>query len=229
MLKIYYEDIYVGEIITNQSLTVEEALDLLEFDEQTFLNENQFDAIDYNDFRIESVGNQGPLLAHLEKTLKPRVYRELNASDDEEAKSALLDIYYRANSLDPEVISETDEVIIYRDTVEFKGGETRSGNPDVIKIEWTERINDGIYEIRTPEYEVHWIEAIIHDFGIGTRYKLEQLEGPSQQTTSNWIARDMPFKSISIEMLLKIVDAILAQNPDIDKEVLLTGLIRDYS
>lgn len=51
-MKIMYEGILVGEITTNQSLTVEEALDLIEFDEQEFLNEQGFDAIDYNDFEL---------------------------------------------------------------------------------------------------------------------------------------------------------------------------------
>ena len=53
MVKIYYEDILVGEILTNRSLTVDEALDLIGFDEQQFINDNGFDNIDYNDFRLE--------------------------------------------------------------------------------------------------------------------------------------------------------------------------------
>mgnify|MGYP001421934909 CR=1 FL=1 len=53
MVKIYYEDILVGEVLTNRSLTVEEALELIGFDEQQFINDNGFDDIDYNDFRIE--------------------------------------------------------------------------------------------------------------------------------------------------------------------------------
>lgn len=52
MVKIYYDDILVGEVLTNQSLTVEEALELIEFDEQEFIKEQSFDDIDYNDFRL---------------------------------------------------------------------------------------------------------------------------------------------------------------------------------
>lgn len=52
MVKIYYDDILVGEVLTNQSLTIEEALKLIEFDEQEFIKEHSFDDIDYNDFRI---------------------------------------------------------------------------------------------------------------------------------------------------------------------------------
>lgn len=53
MIKIYYEDILVGEVLTNRSLTVDEALDLIGFDEQQFINDNSFDDIDYDDFRLE--------------------------------------------------------------------------------------------------------------------------------------------------------------------------------
>ena len=53
MVKVYYEDILVGEILTNRNLTVDEALELIEFDEQQFISDNGFDDIDYNDFRLE--------------------------------------------------------------------------------------------------------------------------------------------------------------------------------
>lgn len=52
-MKVFYEDILVGEVITNRSLTVDEALDLIGFSEEEFINENGFDDIDYNYFRIE--------------------------------------------------------------------------------------------------------------------------------------------------------------------------------
>lgn len=52
-MRVYYEDILVGEVITNQNLTLEEALDLIEFDEGEFVEEQGFDGIDYNDFRLE--------------------------------------------------------------------------------------------------------------------------------------------------------------------------------
>jgi excisionase family DNA binding protein len=53
MTKLFYEDILVGEIMTNNSLSVDEALNLLDFNEQKFIEDNGFDDIDYNDFRIE--------------------------------------------------------------------------------------------------------------------------------------------------------------------------------
>lgn len=53
MVKIYYEDILVGEVLTNRSLTVDEALELIGFNEQKFISDNDFDDIDYNYFRFE--------------------------------------------------------------------------------------------------------------------------------------------------------------------------------
>ena len=53
MAKVFYEDIEIGEVMTNQSLTVERALELIEFDEEKFLNEQGFEELDYNDFKIE--------------------------------------------------------------------------------------------------------------------------------------------------------------------------------
>ena len=52
MTKLFYEEILVGEITTNKSLTVQEALEQIEFDEQKFITEQGFDDIDYNDFKF---------------------------------------------------------------------------------------------------------------------------------------------------------------------------------
>jgi hypothetical protein len=52
MAKIYYKDILVGEVVTNRSLTVDEALEVIGFDEQAFNAEHGFDDIDYNDFKL---------------------------------------------------------------------------------------------------------------------------------------------------------------------------------
>lgn len=51
-VKVMYEDILVGEVHTNRSLSVDEALNLIGFDEAKFIEENGFDDIDYNDFRL---------------------------------------------------------------------------------------------------------------------------------------------------------------------------------
>lgn len=53
MVKVYYEEILIGEVLTNRSLTVEEALDALGFDVDDFVQSNGFDGIDYNEFRLE--------------------------------------------------------------------------------------------------------------------------------------------------------------------------------
>lgn len=51
-MKVTYEGILVGEILTNRSLTVDEALELIGFDEQEFISANGFDDIDYNNFKL---------------------------------------------------------------------------------------------------------------------------------------------------------------------------------
>ncbi|MFD1176853.1 hypothetical protein ACFQ3W_11155 [Paenibacillus puldeungensis] len=52
-MKVFYEDILVGEVITNRSMTVDEALELIGFDEEKFIADNGFDDIDYNEFKME--------------------------------------------------------------------------------------------------------------------------------------------------------------------------------
>lgn len=56
-MKIYYEDVLVGEVITNHSMTVGDALELVGFNEESFLSEQGWDAVDYNDFRLDYSGN----------------------------------------------------------------------------------------------------------------------------------------------------------------------------
>lgn len=51
-MKIYYEYILVGRVITNRSLAIEEALGLIGFDEEAFCREWGFDTIDYSDFHF---------------------------------------------------------------------------------------------------------------------------------------------------------------------------------
>ena len=53
-VKVMYEDVLVGEVLTNRSLTVDEALELIDFDEEAFLAEQGWDGIDYNEFRLET-------------------------------------------------------------------------------------------------------------------------------------------------------------------------------
>jgi hypothetical protein len=51
-MKVMYEGILVGEVLTNRSLTVDEALELIGFDEAKFIEENGMGDIDYNDFKL---------------------------------------------------------------------------------------------------------------------------------------------------------------------------------
>lgn len=48
-----YGEVIVGEVMTNRSLTVDEALELINFDEQKFLEEQGWDDLDYNEFTLE--------------------------------------------------------------------------------------------------------------------------------------------------------------------------------
>ena len=51
-MKVFYEEILVGEVMTNKSMNVDEALEMISFDEEKFLQENGFDDIDYNVFEL---------------------------------------------------------------------------------------------------------------------------------------------------------------------------------
>ena len=50
-MKVFYEEILVGKVMTNRSMNVNEVLEIIGFDEDKFLQENGFDAVDYNDFK----------------------------------------------------------------------------------------------------------------------------------------------------------------------------------
>lgn len=52
-MKVYYGDILIGEVITNRSMTINEALEMVGFNEEQFLSEHGFDDIDHNDFRMD--------------------------------------------------------------------------------------------------------------------------------------------------------------------------------
>lgn len=56
-MKVYYEDVLVGEVITNHSMTIHEALESIGFEEEAFLSEHGWGALDYNDFRLDYSGN----------------------------------------------------------------------------------------------------------------------------------------------------------------------------
>jgi len=49
----YYNDILVGELITNQSIDIDYFLEMVEFNENEFMSKHNLDDIDYNNFKIE--------------------------------------------------------------------------------------------------------------------------------------------------------------------------------
>src|SRR5699024_7641246 len=51
MIKIFYKNIFINDIITNKSLTIDEMLELIDFDEQAFRDEHGFEVLDPSDFR----------------------------------------------------------------------------------------------------------------------------------------------------------------------------------
>lgn len=59
MYILYYDaggvEIFVGEVLTNQSLTIDEMLDLVSFDESEFKRDHGIEEIDYNEFYVRYV------------------------------------------------------------------------------------------------------------------------------------------------------------------------------
>lgn len=58
MYNLYYDggvEIFVGEVLTNQSLTIDEMLDLVSFDESEFKRDHGIEEIDYNEFYVRYV------------------------------------------------------------------------------------------------------------------------------------------------------------------------------
>lgn len=51
-MTVFYDDILLGSVLTNRSLTVEEALDLIGFDMETFMEVNGLYDIDYGMFTL---------------------------------------------------------------------------------------------------------------------------------------------------------------------------------
>src|SRR5699024_5800236 len=51
MHKIFYENIFISDLITNKSMTIDEMLELTDFDEQAFKAKHGFEALDPSDFR----------------------------------------------------------------------------------------------------------------------------------------------------------------------------------
>lgn len=52
-MKLFYEDLLLGEVITNHSMTVDEALDLLDIDMDEVAKENGWDDWDWEELRME--------------------------------------------------------------------------------------------------------------------------------------------------------------------------------
>lgn len=82
---------------------------------------------------------------------------------------------------------------------------------------------DELYYIRE-----HWLETLLDEFGFVSRYQLQQLGGPRQSTTANWIERKTKFKSIPAEQIHKLVYAICNLDPKYDYVEVLHKLFDEY-
>lgn len=74
----------------------------------------------------------------------------------------------------------------------------------------------------------HWLENLLAEFGFVSRYQLEQLGGPRQNTTANWLERRTPFKNVSAEQIDKLVFAICNLDPKYDYGGVLHKLFDEY-
>ena len=52
MIHIYYDDILVGELVNNRSITLEELLELVGFNEEEFKDDHDLESIDYDCFYV---------------------------------------------------------------------------------------------------------------------------------------------------------------------------------
>lgn len=52
-MKLYHGDVFLGEILTNHSMTVDEALELLDIDMDEFAQEQGWDDWDWEELRME--------------------------------------------------------------------------------------------------------------------------------------------------------------------------------
>jgi hypothetical protein len=53
MAKVYYEDILIGEVETNRNISIPDALDKIQFDAESFMEENNLDEMDWNVFSLK--------------------------------------------------------------------------------------------------------------------------------------------------------------------------------
>ncbi len=51
-MKLFYGDILVYEVMSNRSLSVDDILSMMDFNESDFIAKHGFDDIDYNDFYV---------------------------------------------------------------------------------------------------------------------------------------------------------------------------------
>ena len=53
-MKLFYEDLLIGEVVNNHSMSIEDILELLEIDMNEIAEENGWDDWDYEKLRLEA-------------------------------------------------------------------------------------------------------------------------------------------------------------------------------
>ena len=83
MIKIFYGNIFISDLITNKSMTIEEMLEIIDFDAEAFKEKRGFESLDPADFRAVHFD--------FEKSL-PSVEIQTEIIDNEEHRSKTLKI-----------------------------------------------------------------------------------------------------------------------------------------
>lgn len=122
MNKIFYENIFISDIITNKSMTIDEMLELIDFDEQAFKAKHDLEALDPAGFKT--------IYFNFESSL-PGVEIEVEQLKDFDGS----DMSFRFKRLN---ITEHLTLFLYEDgqaTLEFAGNE-------LITFYWNEEVEE---------------------------------------------------------------------------------------
>lgn len=74
----------------------------------------------------------------------------------------------------------------------------------------------------------HWLEKLMEEYGIRSRYQIEKLGDLKQTTTSAIIVNNTNFKDISFSTVKKLVDVILKIHPDLERGEVMKNLSEKY-
>lgn len=90
MIKIFYENIFISDIVTNKSMSIDEMLELIDFDEQAFRDKHGFEALDpahfrtiYFDFEqsLPHIGPETEELIDVDRSVIKYIFKRLNITE----------------------------------------------------------------------------------------------------------------------------------------------------